>query len=340
MNEALQFGHPEPPRERPRIHPVFLPFAGCPHRCLFCDQASQTGQGVRSLGDIHKDLETELFRLVQAYAPPREIAFYGGTFTALPAPWPKRFLDLASQYKTKGLITRVRCSTRPDAITTQGLEQLRSLGLDMVELGIQSFDDDALAASGRGYTGRIAREGCTMVKKAGLSLGVQLLPGLPGDRQGVFARDCEITASIQSEAARLYPCLVLDGTKLAETWKGGGYQPWTLEHTRSQLSSGLSKLWEAGVPVIRMGLAPEPGLAPRILAGPHHPSLGQMVRSLALFDHIKGKAATMEHPPTQLRYPGRYSGEAMGHGGELAERYKGLGLTDVSGWNSSIFSLC
>lgn len=335
----LLFKHPEPRRERPRIHPVFLPFAGCPHRCLFCDQNSQTGQGARPLAEVHKDLAAQLSRLVQTHAPAREIAFYGGTFTALPAPWPRRFLELAAEFRAKGLITRVRCSTRPDAVTSQGLLELSRLGLDMVELGIQSFDDDALAASGRGYTGRTAQWGCAMVKKAGLALGIQLLPGLPGDRPGIFRRDCDLTAKIRPEAARLYPCMVLEGTKLADMWRNGDYRPWNLPRARQELALGLGTLWRAGVSVIRIGLAPEPGMQGRTLAGAKHSSLGQMVRSMALYDHIRLMAARLGKAPRELRYPQRYSGEISGFGGELAPAYKRLGLTSVSGWEGRQFFL-
>ncbi|MBU1249050.1 MAG: radical SAM protein [Proteobacteria bacterium] len=335
----LLFPHPEPSRVRPRIHPVFLPFAGCPHRCLFCDQPSQTGVGVRPLAVIHDELAAMLSRLFLTHAPPREIGFYGGTFTSLPAPWPKRFLELATQYKDKGLITKVRCSTRPDAVTSRGLEQLKGLGLDMVELGIQSFNDEALAQSGRGYTGRTAHWGCTIVRQAGLKLAIQLLPGLPGDAPGTFARDIEITTKIKPDAARLYPCMVLDGTPLAETWKSGDYTPWSLERTRQELAVGLGALWRAGIQVIRIGLAPEPGLDKRILAGPHHPSLGQMVRSLALFDHILLMAAGLGRTPVELRYPERYSGEISGHNAELEPAFARLGIELRTSWKYGQFLL-
>lgn len=337
--DVLLFAHPEPPHERPRIHPVFLPFAGCPHRCLFCDQPAQTGTGARPLETIHAELEAQLSRLVLTHAPPREIGFFGGTFTSLPAPWPKRFLDLARSFRDKGLVTRIRCSTRPDAVTVNGLMQLKSLGLDMVELGVQSFHDLPLARSGRGYTGRTAQWGCTMVRKAGLALGIQLMPGLPGDEPGYFAHDVATTARIRPEAVRLYPCLVLEGTGLANEWRDGRYRPWSLERARQELSLALGTFWRAGVQVIRMGLAPEPGLAARILAGPHHPALGQMVRSLALFDHVRAMAHALNRAPRELRYPVRFSGEISGHSGELATRWERLGIERLEAWKGGAFLL-
>ncbi len=336
----LLFPHPEPLRQRPRLQPVFLPFAGCPHRCLFCDQPSQSGTEVRPLEYIFNNLKAQLSQLIKTNAPSREIAFFGGTFTSLPDPWPRRFLELATTYKDKGLITRVRCSTRPDAVTRQGLKQLKQLGLDMVELGVQSFDDEALNSSARGYSASTAIQGCTIVKQAGLALAIQLLPGMPGHKLGAFARDIETTAKIKPEAARFYPCLVLKGTGLAKTWQNNGYKPWSLERTKQELALGLGTLWRAGVPVIRIGLAPEPGLNERVLAGPMHPSLGQMVRSIALFDHIRTMSARLGRQPVELRYPKRSSGEISGFGSELAPAYDKLGIQTRIRWASRQFLLC
>ncbi len=339
MNSCIRFAHPEPVRAKKRILPVFLPFAGCPHRCIFCDQTTQTGQKIRTLFEIYNELETTLAHLQKIQAKAQEIAFYGGTFTALPMPWPKKFIELAYHYKQQKLITRIRCSTRPDAVSGEILGELSSLGLDMVELGIQSFDTQALMACKRGYTGEKAREACTMVLASGLGLGIQLLPGLPGDRPGVFLQDCEIAAQIVPETMRLYPCMVLEGTPLAYMWKTNAYQPWDIKQTRQNLSAGLGVLWKAKVQVIRIGLAPEPGLEQRILAGPLHPALGQMIRGLALFQYIRDMSKKLHSSPQILHYPHRYSGEIYGFGAELTESFQNIGITQCTAWEEKDFLL-
>jgi len=322
----IEFFHPEPPPRAGRVWPVFLPFAGCPHRCLFCAQDRQTGRDQANLHAAHQDLARDLESALTAGRGPYELAFYGGTFTALPEPWPESFLALAARYREAGLITRVRCSTRPDCAEPALLARLRGLGLDMVELGVQSFDDQALAASGRGYGGETARQGCRAVREAGLALGIQLLPGLPGDRPGVFRRDVEIAAGLAPGIARLYPCLVIRGTGLACAWERGGYAPWPLERTRQELAAALPVLWAAGVRVARLGLAPEGMLERDILAGPWHPALGQSVRGLALLGLVREAAGRLGRPLTRLDVPRRYQGELFGHGSELRDAYAALGL--------------
>jgi histone acetyltransferase (RNA polymerase elongator complex component) len=327
--ERIVFQHPEPVPPVPsiRVWPVFLPFAGCPFRCVFCAQDKQTGRDEADLRAVLHSLERDLADALAAGRGPYELAFYGGTFTALPSPWPETFLALAARFRRAGLLTRVRCSTRPDCVDTPALAVLRDQGLDMVELGIQSFDDRALAAAGRGYDGETARRGCAAVTDAGLALGIQLLPGLPGDRPGLFQSDARQAAALAPEIARLYPCLVVRGTGLAGLWERGGYVPWDVERARRELAAALSVFWSRGVRVVRLGLAPEDTLEANVLAGPWHPALGQSARGLALLRVVEDAVRRLGRAPSRLDVPRRYQGEFFGHGRELAPGYEALGLS-------------
>jgi len=320
---------------------VFLPYAGCPQRCVFCNQQAQTGQAPEPLSAVYERLSAQL--AATANGAPQELAFYGGTFTALPDGWPQRFLELAAPHVASGRITRLRCSTRPDAVSPPLLSELKALGLSLVELGVQSFDHATLAESSRGYDGATARTACRMVQEAGLGLGVQLMPGLPGQSKDAFRADISQTAELRPELARLYPCLVLAGTALAESWRSGAYTPWELDTALEELAPALLALWAAGVPAARMGLAEQPGLT--ILAGPRHPALGQLARSRALLLFVQGRlaelAATteMDRPAQVLYAPQRLQGEVLGQRNALARDYAELGL-QVRLWDQPDLALC
>jgi hypothetical protein len=258
-----------------------------------------------------------------------ELAFYGGTFTLLPGSWAERFLEAAVPFLARGTLSGVRCSTRPDAVTPNDLRRLAGLGLSTVELGVQSFDREALAASGRGYGTEAALAGCAVVREAGLDLVVQLLPGLPGDRPGLFGEDLRQALAQGPRAVRLYPCLVIEGAPLAALWRRGRYAPWPLARAVEELARAWLSCGAAGVPVIRAGVAPQAGLAEQVLAGPLHPALGQMARSLALWLHLS-RGLAQGAPGARLSglaAPRRVQGEFWGHGRELAPRYAALGLT-------------
>jgi len=327
MHNTITFHHPEPQPATTRIWPVFLPFAGCPYRCVFCAQDKQTGQMETELGAMLESMKRELTKAAEQGRGPYELAFYGGTFTALPASWSLRFLEAAAHFRNTGLITRVRCSTRPDCINAKDIRALQAAGLDMIELGVQSFDDAILQASGRGYSGETARKGCELVKASNMALGIQLLPGLPGDREGVFQEDARIAAALKPEIARIYPCQVIDGTPLAAMWRRGDFTPWELERTKQELAEALLTFWRHHVRVIRLGLPPEPALSEHVLAGPQHPALGQSARALALQSIVRDQLGQLGGAPGYMEVPRRYQGELFGNGSELAKSYAAMGIT-------------
>lgn len=334
-------------RQSRRIYPVFLPFSGCPQRCLFCAQDKQTGRGpapVRALLEQeHARLKALASARLLASARPlamdlaMELAFFGGTFTALPEKDIRDCLDFYTYWADAGLFSSFRCSTRPDALSPAILQQLRSAGCAMVELGVQSFQDAALERSCRGYTGATAQKACALVKDSGLQLGVQLMPGMPGLHKDGAEKDVRTALNLAADCARLYPCLVIDGTGLADAWRAGTYQPWALEDTVDFLAKACTVMEGAGCAVIRMALCEEPGLANTILAGPHHPELGNMARGLALFYHIRAQVEVWKEnqrakdattpPPIQLLAPRRVQGMFWGHARSLEAAYAKIGLT-------------
>nr|WP_272881676.1 radical SAM protein [Fundidesulfovibrio soli] len=319
---SLRFAHPAPSKARPRILPVFLPLAGCPGRCLFCAQHAQTGVKTTSLEQSHDFLE----RCLEAARPdaPLEVGFYGGTFTALPRAWRDRFMATASRHRERGVVSGVRCSTRPDRAQAGLLRELAAQGLDRVELGVQTFCERVLRLAERGHGADASLEACLAVREAGLGLSLHLLPGLPGHTPEDFARDVEQAAALAPEAVRLHPCLVLAGTGLEQLWRSGGYEPWSLERTIKALAPAVLRLWRAGVAVTRIGLAHEPDLEAAVLAGPTHPALGMRVRALAL--HLFVAELLGDRRAAGLRAPAAVSGGFWGHARELAAPYAALGL--------------
>ncbi|MDL2315731.1 radical SAM protein [Desulfovibrio sp. OttesenSCG-928-A18] len=324
---------------------MFLPFSGCRTRCIFCSQEAQTGRRSRPVPLLLAQAEAELRDRAARTDAPFELAFYGGSFTALAEEELSACLNFAARWMRAGLVAGFRCSTRPDAVDWSVSARLRSAGCSTVELGVQSFADSALALCGRAYSGGQAREACTMLREAGLQLGVQLLPGMPGLCPELAQQDVQWTARLGPDCVRLYPCLVLRDTALEHLWRQGGYRPWELEETLDYLASACLSFWQAGVPVIRMGLADEPGLAGKVLAGPRHPCLGGRARARALYLYIRelvqGFAPDVPQPGLLLAAPRRAQGEFWGWKGELAPLYAelGLGRGRVCWWDKEHFAL-
>lgn len=333
----MSFGSPSG-RRGVQIVPVFLPFAGCPFRCVFCAQDKQTGTGCQTVENALHELEARLAQIETRHPPlpPVEVAFYGGTFTCLPPAVQENCLAATARWRERGIVGRVRCSTRPDAVSACDLHRLRALGLDLVELGVQSFDSAALLTSGRGYDGNTARRGCELVKEVGLELGIQLLPGMPGVSPDVFLEDVRLSLAGEPSCLRFYPCLVVAGTALAESWRLGHYAPWSRETTVATLAKGLALAWEHHVPVIRLSLAPEADLEAAILDGPRHPALGNMIQAEALWLRLSSILLSLPLPlghSFSLCLPAHCQGMYAGYRGALLSRWKALGVRKVR-WHS------
>lgn len=323
----VSFKHPEPAREHGKTFPVFLPFQGCPGRCTYCSQHLQTGHPRQALATSLETLAADLEQRRKARSAPLGLGFFGGTFTAIPREWMTRFLELGAAYKKEGVISHVRCSTRPDAIDPDLLSELAGLGLDMVELGIQSFDQQILDRANRHYDRQVALAACQMVRDAGLELGLQMLPGLPGHDRNTWEEDIGLCCRIRPETIRLYPCLVLRGTLLGTWFLQGTYAPMDLEETVSQLAWAVRRLWAENISIIRLGLTPEPRLLDNILAGPWHPSLGNMIRSRVLLEIIRDHVRRLGHIPRAFTVPVKYSGELWGYKKGNTEELARLGIT-------------
>lgn len=274
-----------------RIYPVFLSHAGCPFRCVYCNQYVVTdlrprhtnsfrkGPAGTLISHFHEQLSS-LIQEAQRSSLPGEIAFYGGTFTALPTEPLTELLSTAGEWVEKGLFTGIRFSTRPDCLTPSIEALLVKYPVLTVELGVQSLCDEVLVASGRGYDSQTVRHAVGIVHKHGWGLGIQLMPGLPGDTPSRFMESVEGTLALGPNFVRLYPTIVLTGTLLAEWFRQGSYTPLSMEDALQWCSSAYDACVQAGVPVVRMGLHADPELEKPgvIAAGPYHPAFGYLVR--------------------------------------------------------------
>ena len=270
-------------RIRPLIVPIFIPNLGCPHRCIFCEQQRITSQAAQKInGERVKDvLETAVRsnKFDRRLGP--EVAFYGGTFTNLPISLMLSLLKAVAPYLDQGLFSSIRVSTRPDAVDEGCLRLLWENGVRTVELGVQSMDERVLILSKRGHLPDHTVKAVRLLKDYGFRVGVQLMPGLPGDSREIFYSTVTRVLDLRPDMVRLYPALVIRGTDLADLYEQGGYQPLGLKEAIDICSDSCIRLESDGIPVIRIGLMSSPSLIEegQIISGPWHPAFGFLVRS-------------------------------------------------------------
>jgi histone acetyltransferase (RNA polymerase elongator complex component) len=270
------------------IIPFFIPHAGCPHQCVFCNQKNITGQ--------HEPLDaTRLPQKIHEYlkndrsSNPAQIAFYGGSFTALLRDTQKSFLEAVRPFIRSGQIKSIRLSTRPDCISKEILDLLNEYHVETIELGAQSMDDRVLTLSGRGHTEADTVNAVTLLGEYRFTVGLQLMPGLPGDSAHGFLNTVNKAIALKPGFVRLYPTLVIKDTPLEELYHTGRYAPLSLDEAVSLCRDALTRFEQKGIEVIRIGLQPteelrKPGT---IVAGPYHPSFRQHVESLIFLDKMR-----------------------------------------------------
>ena len=296
-----------------KIIPVFLPYAGCKHRCVFCDQLGATGVSKRPTpGDIEK-LVREYLKTASEY----ELAFYGGTFTALSEDLQESYLNVIKPYLGK-FIKRVRISTRPDEIDEEEAAFLRERGVSVVEIGAQSMFDDVLEKSARGHTAKDVMRAVRILKSMNFTVGVHLMAGLPGSSFYKDVRSAEIVADMGVELARVHPTLVFRGTELERMMESGSYKPLDIEEGVIRTAEMVMALEAGGVKVIRIGLYVPPSLVSNVVAGPYHPSFGELVRCEIVF------RISSELGIDEIEYDERHESWIRGHGNAI--RLKALGI--------------
>ncbi len=279
---------------------VFVPHLGCPNTCSFCNQRyiARTSE-IPDENTVKTAVETAM-NSKNYSAQNTEIAFFGGSFTAIDKEYMIRLLSAAHEYVKNKSVAGIRVSTRPDAISIEILDILKKYGVTAIELGAQSMWDDVLSLNKRGHTVSDIINSSVLIKQYGFSLGLQMMTGLYGssDEKDIYTANKIIELS--PDTVRIYPAIVLENTDLADLWGSGVYTPQTLEDTVELAAKLLIQFKENNINVIRTGLHTID--TERYVAGPWHPSFKELCDAEIFYKKAvdllgeKGEYTVFVHP--------------------------------------------
>ena len=265
---------------KPFIIPVFIPHAGCPHQCVFCNQnaITRSATGAPSTAQIEASIRTYLPYLTPNRKPV-QIAFYGGNFLGIDRREILRLLKAATSFVHEGIVDGIRFSTRPDTLTEDRLEILRGFPVSTIEIGAQSMNDAVLSLCRRGHSARHTVCAAHLAKAGGYEVGIQMMVGLPGDDDSGAISTGRQIAALCPDFVRIYPAVVLEHSPLATWYRKGQYNPLTLSAGVSLVKRLYLMFRESSIAVIRMGLQATADLenGTILLAGPFHPAFGHLV---------------------------------------------------------------
>ena len=279
---------------RESIIPVFVPHLGCPNDCVFCNQRRISGSTVPAAArDVDKAIE-DAAALPRTEAK-RQLAFYGGSFTAIPIHEQTALLAAAKTHLDRGDIDSIRLSTRPDAIDGAVLNRLAEYGVETVELGAQSMCEEVLRLAGRGHTAQDVENASRMIKAAGFRLILQMMTGLPGDSIECSVDTARRIIALEPDGVRIYPTVIVRDTALYDLWQAGRYKEHTVEDAVEYCARLVPLFEAAGIPVIRLGLNPTEELSSGAAAGgAYHPALGELVKSRIMLQKAQALLAGVE----------------------------------------------
>ncbi len=275
---------------------IFVPHEGCPNQCSFCDQKKISGtQNPPSPDDVTKLCEEFLPTDTQR-GKSYEIAFFGGSFTAINRDYMIALLQAAYPFVQAGRAMGIRVSTRPDAINREILDILKAYGVTAIELGAQAMDDYVLKVNLRGHTVQAVYDAGRLIKEYGFSLGLQMMPGLYGqtDYMAAAVDSAKQFIEIGPDTVRIYPTITLKDTLLETFYQKGIYKPLDVD-TAVEICAVLVKMFnKAKITIIKLGLHADTGLEKSLVAGPYHPAIKELVYSRLYFEKLQSDFEKLE----------------------------------------------
>lgn len=248
--------------------------------CSFCDQRSISGErSAPTAEQVNAVLEGQAAHLAEC-GMTAEIAFFGGSFTAIPRDYMLKLLDVAKAAVERfSAYSGIRCSTRPDCIDEDIVDILKHYGVTAVELGAQSMSDEVLSANDRGHTAEDVRIAAALIKQSGIELGLQMMTGLYKDTPERCLETADEFIKLAPKTVRIYPTVILKNTRLGELFESGGYRSFSFDQTVDLCAELLQKFERSGIKVIRLGLHASPDVEREMLGGVYHPALREIVES-------------------------------------------------------------
>ena len=273
------------------IIPIFIPHRGCKNNCVFCNQRKISGE-IRDVTE--QDIRDEINRFLNLYKNnlrKKQVAFFGGSFTGLDIDTQVRFLNIANEFIEKGLVEDIRISTRPDYINELTLKILKQKNVKVIELGVQSMDDDVLFASKRGHTAKDVIKASNLNKKYGFVLGHQVMVGLPKSTEEKEIETMRKCIELKPEIVRIYPVYVLRDSELFDMYESKKDIPLTIDEAVQRAGKMYEMCVNNKINVIRIGLqtTEEINSKNEEIKGPVCDNYKERVLSYLAYEKIKEK---------------------------------------------------
>lgn len=318
------------------VIPVFIPHLGCPNDCSFCNQKSISGKTkMPTKEDVIKIIEDHLKNMSEDVE--KEIAFFGGSFTGIDIEKQKEYLEIANEYITCKKVKGIRISTRPDYINKDILKMLKKYNVKTIELGVQSTNDYILKRCDRGHTFMDVKNASKLIRRYRFKLGHQMMVGLPESTKLDEIRTAKDLIRLKPKMVRIYPVLVIKGTKLERELEEDEYKPLTVLQAVERCKELVYLFNKKKIQVIRVGLQNTDEISDpnsdksEVVAGPYHHAFGQLVEDSIWYDTVVGKIKKINDKVKEVKIKVNFAdmNNVIGHKKENIKRIKEIYNVDV-----------
>lgn len=211
-----------------------------------------------------------------------EIAFFGGSFTAIDRNYMLSLLEATVPYIS--VFDGIRISTRPDCIDNEVLEILKKYKVTSIELGAQSMDDEVLLANRRGHTSDDVINASRKISEYGFSLGLQMMTGLYKSSYEKDLATAKEFIRLKPDTVRIYPTVIMKDTELAGYYLSGDFVPYTLEKSVELCSELITLFEENNINIIRLGLHYSDSLINNSYGNNYHPAFKELCESRIFYN--------------------------------------------------------
>jgi elongator complex protein 3 len=148
----------------------------------------------------------------------------------------------------------ITVETRPDWAKQPHIDAMLEMGVTRIELGVQNPDDAIYRLLGRTHTVADVKEATQIAKDAGLKIVYHMMPGLPGsdpEKDLNAFKKVFTDPAFKPDMVKIYPCLVIDGTKTHQWFQQGTYKPYTTEQA-AELIAEVKRIIPPWVRIMRV----------------------------------------------------------------------------------------
>ncbi|MCC8191525.1 MAG: radical SAM protein [Ruminococcus sp.] len=319
---------------------IFIPHLGCPHACSFCNQNTISGQQKAPTPDEVREILSQALNEVKDRKN-TEIAFFGGSFTAIDRDYMTALLEVANEFLGENGFSGIRISTRPDFIDSEVLSLLKSYHVTAIELGAQSMCDDVLLANERGHTSSDVKNASRLVSDFGFELGLQMMTGLYKSAPENDLYTAYEIIKLHPKTVRIYPVAVLKNTKLHTLYTSGEYKLITFDEMVDECSKMLIMFKSANIEVIRCGLHSSEDVKNNLVAGFYHPAFKELCEGRIYRNEINRLIANFDKNHFEFLVNDRCISKAKGQNKENLRYFeqKGIAIKLIPDRNTKIYEL-